>query len=725
MAVTYWYEQRKGSEIWYAPSKRELRRSTRLTPLSRCFPAAGNPISTSTPGRAKFLVWTDTVWTDMRTRRTYTGENDRSCIAATWDQDRTYEATYHATGRPPDLSHRCTGCLRHLATGPCTNCQQYHHPECLRCAVQPATPPEATRQPFPCGTHQSDPILQAVGDGSVLRAGTATASGSWCVILPSSQDPAHSTSTQGRLDVTPLDLTSTRCESHGMLYGLHISGDRNTQICDNQAAIGLPLKARDLKRKALVPKYRDPHRVELRSFMRLLTPEGSFRGLWVRSHQENAPSDDAVLNQRRIALARADALAATAHSATLTQSYASLLQRDAWELRDHNGKPIFGNTGRWLNNLQQHSTWAARQALSGHPARHTMVDDRTSTPKLCGWTTQETRFFWKATTYTLHTNARKHRIHHDWSPACRCCPLDAYDSQEHRFGLTTPICTAALPLVSHLHLQLATQLSSHWMPDQEIYLPRHCHSVAASQTHYPCRAAWQYTPTRTTSHPHQGPHTMIALAPNQWVLALHVQRIIGSLQPEALTPIIAQLQWEIQIPTRRPYGYLLPRWIYQMTLTSFPTLAPRDILLFQWMGGPNGARFAGPLGHRTTQVPSPLPQHTAWWIDATYQPYPPTWWSQLDQEPSRARLNGTSYSYLLVVFDQSPGHRFGRRHGAKWHVTIPPGAMAMRHQATIVQDTLPKWQTLSRMNTHAIHIGAITPGDDLPAVEAWYSILRS
>ncbi|KAH9097081.1 hypothetical protein Ae201684P_011810 [Aphanomyces euteiches] len=384
MAVTYWYEQRKGSGIWYAPSKRELCRSTRLTQLSRCFPAAGNPIPTSTPGRAKFLVWTDTVWTDMSTRRTYTGENDRSCIAATWDQDRTYEATYHATGRPPDLSHRCTECLRHLATGPCTNCQQYHHPECLRCAVQPATPPEATRQPFPCGTHQSDPILQAVGDGSVLRAGTATASGSWCVILPSSQDPAHSTSTQGRLDVTPLDLTSTRCESHGMIYGLHISGDRNTQICDNQAAIGLPLKARDLKRKALVPKYRDPHRVELRSFMRLLTPEGSFRGLWVRSHQENATSDDPVLNQRSIALARADALAATAHSATLTQSYASLLQRDAWELRDHNGKPIFGNTGRWLHNLQQHSTWAARQALSGHPARHTMVDDRTSTPKLCG-----------------------------------------------------------------------------------------------------------------------------------------------------------------------------------------------------------------------------------------------------------------------------------------------------------------------------------------------------
>ncbi|KAH9112215.1 hypothetical protein LEN26_013310 [Aphanomyces euteiches] len=189
-----------------------------------------------------------------------------------------YEATYQATGRPPNLAHRCIGCLRHLATNQCTNCHQYHHPECLRCAVQPVTPQAPLLQPFPCGTHQSEHITQAVGDGSVLRVGTATASGSWSVILPSPQDPAHSTSTQGRLDVTPLDLTSTRCESHGMLYGLHISGDRNTQICDNQAAIGLILKARDLKRKALVPKYRDPHRVELRSFMSLLSPEGVLSG---------------------------------------------------------------------------------------------------------------------------------------------------------------------------------------------------------------------------------------------------------------------------------------------------------------------------------------------------------------------------------------------------------------------------------------------------------------
>ncbi|CAK4685596.1 unnamed protein product, partial [Aphanomyces euteiches] len=116
IAVTYWYEQRKGSGIWYAPGRRELRRSTRLTPVSRCFLAAGNPLPTSTPGKAKFLVWTDTVWTDPNTRRAYTGENDRSCIAATWEQDRTYEATYQATGRPPNLTHRCIGCLRHLGT---------------------------------------------------------------------------------------------------------------------------------------------------------------------------------------------------------------------------------------------------------------------------------------------------------------------------------------------------------------------------------------------------------------------------------------------------------------------------------------------------------------------------------------------------------------------------------------------------------------------------------
>ncbi|KAH9197596.1 hypothetical protein AeNC1_000468 [Aphanomyces euteiches] len=143
------------------------------------------------------------------------------------------------------------------------------------------------------------------------------------------------------------------------------------------------------------------------------------------------------------------------------------------------------------------------------------------------------------------------------------------------------------------------------------------------------------------------------------------------------------------------------------------------------MGGPNGARFAGPLAQQTTLVPSPPPQHSDWWIDATYQPYPPTWWSQLGQEIYRTRSNATPHTYILVVFDQSPGHRFGLRHHVKWHVTIPAGTMAMRHQATIVQDTLPKWKTLYRMNTHAIHIGIITPGDDLPAAEEWYSVLRS
>ncbi|KAH9083225.1 hypothetical protein LEN26_021056 [Aphanomyces euteiches] len=244
--------------------------------------------------------------------------------------------------------------------------------------------------------------------------------------------------------------------------------------------------------------------------------------------------------------------------------------------------------------------------------------------------------------------------------------------------------------------------------------------VAASQTHFPCRAAWQHDTTRTTATPHQGPLTMIAIAPNRWVLALHIQRIIGSLQPEDIAPVIAQLQWEIPIPTRKPYGYIIPRWIYQMALISFPTLAPPDILLSQWMGGPNGARFAGPLAQRTTLVPSPPLQHSDWWLDATYQPYPPTWWSQLGQELYRARSSATPYTYILVVFDQSPGRRFGLRHHAKWHVTIPSGAMAMRHETTIVQDTLPKLKTLYRMNTHAIHIGIITPGEDLPAAEEWY-----
>ncbi|KAH9104199.1 hypothetical protein AeMF1_019624 [Aphanomyces euteiches] len=410
---------------------------------------------------------------------------------------------------------------------------------------------------------------------------------------------------------------------------------------------------------------------------------------------------------------------------TLPQSYAHLLKRDHWELRDASSKPIFGNTGRWLNSIQQQRSWGARQALTGNPARHTMVDDRTSTPKLCRWSAPETRFFWKATTYTLHTNARKHRIHRDWSPVCRCCTLDAFDSKEHRFGHTNPICTAALPLASHIQLALATQLSSHWMPDQEIYLPLQCQLVAETQTHFPLRPAWLQASAQSSTAPHQGPPTMIAVTPNRWVLALHIQRIIGPIQRANLNPIISQLQWERPIPTRRPYGYLLPRWLYQMVLVSFSSLAPRDILLPKWMGGPNGARFAGPLGQQPSLIPIPPMLHADWWIDATYQPYPPSWWSQLGRELYRARAHGTPHTYVLVVFDGSPGYRFGLRHHAKWHPTIPSGSLTMRHPATIIQDTIPQWKTLRRLNTHAIHIGIITSVDDLPAADSWYTVLRA
>ncbi|CAK4403013.1 unnamed protein product, partial [Aphanomyces euteiches] len=55
IAITYWYELKKGSAIWYAPSKRAHRQSTRLTPLTRCYLAAGNTLPTTTPGRTKFL----------------------------------------------------------------------------------------------------------------------------------------------------------------------------------------------------------------------------------------------------------------------------------------------------------------------------------------------------------------------------------------------------------------------------------------------------------------------------------------------------------------------------------------------------------------------------------------------------------------------------------------------------------------------------------------------
>ncbi|CAK4140155.1 unnamed protein product, partial [Aphanomyces euteiches] len=102
--------------------------------------------------------------------------------------------------------------------------------------------------------------------------------------------------------------------------------------------------------------------------MHLLTSDGSFRGIWIRSHQETTQTEDPILHQQRLALARADTLAAEAHTMTLTLSYSHLLKRDTWELRDSSGKPVFGNTGRWLNNIQQQRSWATRQACTGNPA---------------------------------------------------------------------------------------------------------------------------------------------------------------------------------------------------------------------------------------------------------------------------------------------------------------------------------------------------------------------
>lgn len=90
---------------------------------------------------------------------------------------------------------------------------------------------------------------------------------------------------------------AARCEFHALIAGLAATGDSGTQVCDNQAAIKILQTASALttgKRPAHV-KYRNRHRVEIKSMVALMREGGIFKAEWVRSHQEQEESNDRVL----------------------------------------------------------------------------------------------------------------------------------------------------------------------------------------------------------------------------------------------------------------------------------------------------------------------------------------------------------------------------------------------------------------------------------------------
>ncbi|RHY40349.1 hypothetical protein DYB30_014208, partial [Aphanomyces astaci] len=289
IAVTFWHELRKDSDIWYSPTPREARGRHRLVSITDCAILIGNLLPTSRAQRHKFIPWTDT----------YMGR-----------------------------------------------------------------------------------------DGTTLA---------------------------GTLQVHANHITPTRCELHSLLVGLHHSGDAALQICDNTKAIGLVVLARSLKRRGGLPRYSNIYRVELRSLMALFTDTGTFTGDWIRSHQDPADTPDPILRTKRTLLAEADSLATLAHQLLPLTNYAHLIIPDYWELRDDHDRPITGATAPWLGAVYGRRDWPKAQARKPD-TRQTIQPLRIPTGDICKWDLPALNFYWRAICYTLHTNARKHRIYPSWEP---------------------------------------------------------------------------------------------------------------------------------------------------------------------------------------------------------------------------------------------------------------------------------------------------------------------
>ncbi|KAG1706272.1 hypothetical protein DVH05_001420 [Phytophthora capsici] len=168
-----------------------------------------------------------------------------------------------------------------------------------------------------------------------------------------------------QLRVHRADITSTRCEIYALLAGNTLYGDAGEQICDNKSAIHILRKARAYANGALTTiKFRDPHRMEIKSISKAMNESGSFEALWVRSHKEHEVTNGDLLRQRRQSLACVDNAAKNSLQQELSASYSSWLQFDSF-LRDNEGRPVIGNTLSYLYervNAVVRSSWIAKQS---------------------------------------------------------------------------------------------------------------------------------------------------------------------------------------------------------------------------------------------------------------------------------------------------------------------------------------------------------------------------
>ncbi|ETV75941.1 hypothetical protein H257_09900 [Aphanomyces astaci] len=174
------------------------------------------------------------------------------------------------------------------------------------------------------------------------------------------------------------------------------------------------------------------------------------------------------------------------------------------------------------------------------------------------------------------------------------------------------------------------------------------------------------------------------------------------------------LYWE-STQCRKPGGGLLPRWLYHTALSCTPLLAPRDFWFGQWMGGPNGATFQGPLGASTHCIIPRPPTNNHWWIDATHHPFSAPWWRRLSAEIQSSTASHTTATYWFVVPDGSLGHALASNLTTTWLLTIPAGQLLLRAITSIHHTTTPQWDKLTTSNPVPIHIGFLTTSTTTPS----------
>ncbi|RHZ01063.1 hypothetical protein DYB35_013071 [Aphanomyces astaci] len=69
--------------MWYSQTPREARGRHRLVPIAGCAALTACLLPTSRAQRLKFLPWTDSSWTNPRTRAIHRSDNNRTLIAST------------------------------------------------------------------------------------------------------------------------------------------------------------------------------------------------------------------------------------------------------------------------------------------------------------------------------------------------------------------------------------------------------------------------------------------------------------------------------------------------------------------------------------------------------------------------------------------------------------------------------------------------------------------